>query len=132
MKIERDERGIKLSQGHYVKEILERFGMQYSHPVDTPALSNLGEKLANAEVGRKRGEVELVEDYPVREAVGALLYLEEMTRPDLGNAVRDLCSFVSQPTQEVVLGIKRVFRYLAGTIDKGLYFKSGGRGKLTA
>jgi hypothetical protein len=115
-----------------VKEILERFGMQYSHPVDTPAVSNLGEKLANAEIGRKRGEVELVEDYPVREAVGALLYLEEMTRPDLGNAVRDLCSFVSHPTQEVVLGIKRVFRYLAGTIDKGLYFKSGGSGKLTA
>ena len=43
MKIERDVHGIKLSQGHYIKEILDRFGMKYSHPVDTPALSNLGE-----------------------------------------------------------------------------------------
>ncbi len=63
----------------------------------------------------------LVDDYPVREAVGALLYLEEMTRPDLGNAVRDLCSFVSHTTQEVVLGIEGVFRYLAETIDKKVY-----------
>jgi hypothetical protein len=68
----------------------------------------------------------------VREAVGALLYLEEMTRPDLGNAVRDLCSYIAHPTQEVVLGIKRVFRYLVGTMERGLYFKSGGKGKLTA
>ena len=60
MRIERDKHGIKLSQEHYVKEILERFGMQYSHPVNTPALSNVGGKLANAEIGRKRGEVELV------------------------------------------------------------------------
>jgi hypothetical protein len=132
MKLERDENGIKLSQEHYVKEILERFGLQYSHPVQTPAQPSLGEKLANAEIKRKRGELVEVEDYPVREEVGALLYLEVMTRPDLGNAVRDLCSYVAHPTQEVVLGIKRVFRYLVGTMERGLHFKSVGKGKLTA
>jgi hypothetical protein len=132
MKIERDDKGIKLSQGHYVKELLERFGMQHSHPVGTPAKGNLTEKLAEAEIARKNGEIKVVEDYPVREAVGALLYLEEMTRPDLGNAIRDLSSYVSNPTEEVVLGIKRVFRYLVGTIDKGLYFRAEGKGRLTA
>ena len=83
-------------------------------------------------MARKSGEIKVVEDYPVREAVGALLYLEEMTRPDLGNAIRDLSSYVSNPTEEVVLGIKRVFRYLVGTIDKGLYFRAEGKGRLTA
>ena len=53
MRIERDENGIKLSQEYYVKEILEWFGMQYSHPVQTPAQPSLGEKLANAEIKRK-------------------------------------------------------------------------------
>ena len=106
--------------------------MQHSDPVGTPAKGNLAEKLAEAEIARKNGEIKVVEDYPVREAVGALLYLEEMTRPDLGNAIRDLSSYVSNPTEEVVLGIKRVFRYLVGTIDKGLYFRAEGKGRLTA
>jgi hypothetical protein len=98
----------------------------------TPAAKNLGEKLAEAEMRRKDGEEEEVLDYPVREAVGGLLYLEEMTRPDLGNAVRDLSSFLEHPTKEVVKGIKRVFRYLKGTAEKGLFFRSGGEGKLEA
>jgi hypothetical protein len=132
MKIYRDEQGIRLSQEHYVKTLLERFGMEYSYPMKTPAAKNLGEKLAEAEMRRKDGEEEEVLDYPVREAVGGLLYLEEMTRPDLGNAVRDLSSFLEHPTKEVVKGIKRVFRYLKGTAEKGLFFRSGGEGKLEA
>jgi hypothetical protein len=132
MKICRNEQGIKLSQEHYVKTLLERFGMEHSYPMKTPAAKNLGTKLAEAEIRRIEGEEEEVLDYPVREAVGGLLYLEEMTRPDLGNAVRELSGFLEHPTKEVVKGIKRVFRYLKGTAEKGLFFKSGGEGKLEA
>jgi hypothetical protein len=83
-------------------------------------------------LNRREGlEIE-VTDYPVREAIGGLLYLEEMTRPDLGNAVRELSSYLEHPTNEVILGIKRVLRYVKGTIDKGIFFSSGGRGKLEA
>ncbi len=53
-----------------------------------------------------------------------------MTRPHLGNAVRELSSYLEHSTEEVVLGIKQVFRYLKGTLDRGLFFKSGGKGKL--
>ena len=77
MKIYRDEQGIKLSQEHYVKTLLERFGRENLYPMKTPAATNLEEKLATAESKRKDGLEEEVIDYPVREAVGALLYLEE-------------------------------------------------------
>jgi hypothetical protein len=132
MKIYRDENGITLSQEHYTKQLLERFGMDTSYPQKTPAAANLHEKLARAEMRRREGLEEENTEYPVREAVGGLLYLEEMTRPDIGNAVRELSGFLEHPTEEVVLGIKRVFRYLKGTTDRGLYFRSGGEGRLVA
>jgi hypothetical protein len=59
---------------------------------------------------------------PYLSAIGALMYLANQTRPDIDFAVSLLARHNSQPTMRHWHGIKRVFRYLQGTLDMGLYF----------
>ncbi|XP_019179610.1 PREDICTED: uncharacterized protein LOC109174833 [Ipomoea nil] len=58
-----------------------------------------------------------------RRIVGALQYLT-ITRPDLSYAVNRLCQFMHSPTDEHCLLVKRVLRYVKGTLDYGLRISS--------
>ena len=51
------------------------------------------------------------------------MYLANGTRPDIAFAVNLLARFSSAPTKRHWNGIKRILRYLRGTIDLGLYFQ---------
>jgi hypothetical protein len=108
--------------------LLEKFGMDRSYPVETPAQENLSDKLYEAYYKAKENSEYVPPEFPVREAIGGLLFLEEMTRPDIANAVRELSGYMELPTDELIGGIKRVMRYLRGTTDKGLFFAKGGPG----
>ncbi|XP_019166966.1 PREDICTED: uncharacterized protein LOC109162737 [Ipomoea nil] len=54
-----------------------------------------------------------------RRIVGALQYLT-ITRSDLAYAVNRLCQFMHSPTVEHWALVKRVLRYIKGTLDYGL------------
>ncbi|XP_019159665.1 PREDICTED: uncharacterized protein LOC109156265 [Ipomoea nil] len=54
-----------------------------------------------------------------RRIVGALQYLT-ITRPDLAYAVNRLCQFMHSPTVDHWALVKRVLRYIKGTLDFGL------------
>ncbi|XP_063634664.1 uncharacterized protein LOC134805278 [Cydia splendana] len=62
-------------------------------------------------------------EYPYREAVGSLLYLSTRTRPDIAQAVNLVSRNVENPTKQDVVKVKRIFRYLVGTKEKGILFK---------
>jgi hypothetical protein len=53
--------------------------------------------------------------------VGSLRYLVH-TRPDLAYSVGYVCRFVQRPTMEHEQAVKRIIRYVAGTLDHGLYY----------
>jgi hypothetical protein len=72
---------------------------------------------------RKEGEELLGSGYPYLSAIGALMYLANGTRPDIAFVVNLLSRFSSAPTKRHWSGIKRILRYLRGTIDLGLYFR---------
>ncbi|KAM2226438.1 hypothetical protein TB1_019594 [Malus domestica] len=57
-----------------------------------------------------------------RSIVGALQYLT-WTRPNLSFAVNQLCQFLHRPTETHFQAVKRVLRFLKGTVDEGLWFK---------
>ncbi|KAJ8517172.1 hypothetical protein ON010_g18360 [Phytophthora cinnamomi] len=59
---------------------------------------------------------------PYREAVGSLMYLVTGTRPDLMFAVCQLSRFVDHPTEQHIGALKRVVRYLLGTVEKGISY----------
>ena len=57
-----------------------------------------------------------------REAVGSLLYLTTETRPDLAFAVSKAGRYMEKPTKIQCNAVKRIFKYLKGTLDYGLKF----------
>jgi hypothetical protein len=65
-----------------------------------------------------------------RGLVGGLLFLSTHTRPDISFAVSSLSKFLSNPGQRHWIAAKRVLRYLRGTMDVGLFYRSSGSQKL--
>jgi hypothetical protein len=71
----------------------------------------------------EQGEEILGENYPYLSAIGALMYLANQTRPDIAFAVNLLARHSRKPCKRHWVGIQRVFRYLRGTQDVGLFFE---------
>lgn len=59
-----------------------------------------------------------------RAAVGSLMYASTGTRPDIAFAVRALSQFASNPGPEHWTAVKRVFRYLRGTLDHAITYEA--------
>mmetsp|Transcript_40744 Transcript_40744/g.83342 ORF Transcript_40744/g.83342 Transcript_40744/m.83342 type:complete len:410 (-) Transcript_40744:207-1436(-) len=113
-----------LSQQKYVETILERFRYLDLNPVRTPAESDL--KMFKAP------ESELLspdEAGLYREQLGCLQYLASMTRPDLSYIVGQLARYMQNPGTQHVVALKRVFRYVNGSRDRGLMFRAGSPSK---
>ncbi|KAL5579473.1 hypothetical protein UlMin_011915 [Ulmus minor] len=58
-----------------------------------------------------------------RSVVGALKYVT-LTRPDITFAVNKACQFMHSPTSAHWLSVKRILRYLRGTMQQGLRLNS--------
>jgi len=63
--------------------------------------------------------------------VGALQYLSH-TRPDISFSVNRVCQFMSAPTTEHWVAVKRILRYLRETIGMGLCLHKSGSSMLSA
>lgn len=59
-----------------------------------------------------------------RTIVGSLQYLA-FTRPDLSYVVNRLSQFMNSPTTDHWNAVKRVLRYLAGTVNHGIFLRRG-------
>ncbi|KAK2986839.1 hypothetical protein RJ640_011064 [Escallonia rubra] len=88
--------GIFICQKKYVREILDRFQMKDCNPVSTPTEFGL--------MLNKDHEGEKVDSTLYKQIVGSLMYMEN-------------------PTEKHMLAAKRIFRYLQGTRDFGLFYK---------
>ncbi|XP_019174040.1 PREDICTED: uncharacterized protein LOC109169616 [Ipomoea nil] len=99
-----------------MKDILTRAGMADCKPLATPAAVNQPVSPSD--------EV-YYNPTQYRRIVGALQYLT-ITRPDLSYAVNHLCQLMHSPTNDHWGLVKRVLRYIRGTLDYGLrLFVSG-------
>ena len=54
--------------------------------------------------------------------VGSLLHAARATRPDIAHAVGIVSKFNAAPTQAHLTAVKRIFRYLKGTIELKLQY----------
>ncbi|XP_019160891.1 PREDICTED: uncharacterized protein LOC109157439 [Ipomoea nil] len=106
--------GLFLSQSQYVVNVLEHFGMTGAKEVSTPMSTS----------------VDLCATSPAfdatmfRQAIGRLQYLA-ITRPEISFAVNRLAQFMSSPTELHWQSVKRVLRYIKGTLYHGLHFRRG-------
>lgn len=108
---------IYLNQRGYIKRTLERFNMLDCKAVSTPI--ETGHSLNKPEVL----EGDILTGIPYAEAVGSLMYCALATRPDLAQSLSILSKYNSCPREQHWQGVKRVLRYLKGTLDFGLAYR---------
>ena len=128
MKVERiPGGGYRIDQEKYVTDVLRRFGAYNVTPVDTPGIAK--DKLAEAmstpltEEEKKENTNENLKLY--KEIVGSVLYAAMMTRPDIACVVGLLSRAMDGPRRVHWIAIRRLFRYLRGTLSLGLTFSGG-------
>lgn len=63
---------------------------------------------------------------PYREAVGSLVFLAAVSRPDIAFAVNSVSKYLNNHNIEHWRAVKRILAYLKGTIDYGIEYKNGG------
>lgn len=102
-----------LKQSKYIKDLLRKFKMESASSCPTPMITGRqftveGEKLKDPTV--------------FRQAIGALQYLTN-TRPNIAFSANKLSQFMNSLTLDHWQGIKRILRYLQGTIHHCLHIK---------
>ena len=122
IQIERDRanRILYLSQETYIKKVIERFGMSDCKPVSTPL--EAGMKLSKLDSPESDEMVNEMKKIPYQSAVGAIMYAMLGTRPDIAFAITALSQFSTNPGHLHWLALKRVLRYLRGTMDHKLTY----------
>ena len=114
IEISQTQSGLHLSQSHYARTILERADMVDCKPMSTP----LEAKTTDSP------NTPLMEDVSFyRGLVGSLQYLT-LTRPDLSFSVNYVSQFMHAPTTAHLKMVRRILRYVKGTINNGLHFTS--------
>ncbi|XP_025791918.1 uncharacterized protein LOC112873111 [Panicum hallii] len=110
MQVQHTESGLFLSQQQYMIEILEWAGMSDCKPCATPV--DVNPKLPAA-----GDPVSNPPDF--RSLAGALQYLT-FTRPDIAYAVQQVCLHMHDPREPHLAALKRILRYVRGTLHLGL------------
>lgn len=115
MEATRTKAGLSLTQTKYITDLLVRHKMADAKPVSTPMASTCSLTASHG--------VKLPDSTTYRTLVGSLQYLS-LTRPDISFAVNRLSQFMHEPTTIHEDAAKRVLRYLAGTVTKGIFFSA--------
>ena len=109
--VERRPQGLFLHQKQYAIDILERAGMSDCKPCSTPVDTQ-------TKLSKDDGP-------PVADATsylslrGALQYLT-FSQPDIAYAVQQVCLHMHTPREPHLTALKRILRYLRGSLDYGL------------
>ena len=124
--IDRDrEAGVmKISQGQFVREILQRFGFNEVYNDTTPAFDQ-GPNAVMLEEDILETPEEIAAfhaDYPIYEAIGCLWWLARISRPDVYLSVFQASQYVSKPSKKLWVWISKIFRYLSVNPDRGLVY----------
>jgi hypothetical protein len=112
---DRENRKLYLSARQYILRKLEEFKMQDAKPVHTPINPNVS--LSKEDCPKTPEELEEMRNVPYMSAVGSLLFLAMIVRPDIAYACSVLTRFNSNPGKAHWVAVKHLWRYLLGTID---------------
>ncbi|GJZ10142.1 ribonuclease H-like domain-containing protein [Tanacetum coccineum] len=117
-----DSTGMFLSQRKYAAEILERAHMTNCNPsrthVDTE--SKLGE------------DGDPVSDLTLYRSLAGSLHYLTFTRLNISNDVQQVCLYMHDPREPHFSALKRILRYIRGTLDYGLQLFSSSTSYLVA
>nr|GEZ09224.1 retrovirus-related Pol polyprotein from transposon TNT 1-94 [Tanacetum cinerariifolium] len=115
--------GIFINQSKYILDILKRFGMENCDTVPTLMVEQA--KLKLDLVGK------LVDHTNYQSMIGSLMCVTS-SRPDIMFATCMCARYQANPNEHHVSAVKRIFRYLKGTINLGLWYLKDSGFDLTA
>ncbi|GJT81505.1 retrovirus-related pol polyprotein from transposon TNT 1-94 [Tanacetum coccineum] len=123
LQIHQSPKGIFINQAKYALEIMKKHNMDNCHSIGTPLATKpkLDVDLSGEPVDQS--------DYHSK--IGSLMYLTS-SRPDLVQAVCYCARYQARPTQKHLKEVKRIFKYLKGTINMGLWYPKDSGFELTA
>ncbi|KAJ0615698.1 putative RNA-directed DNA polymerase [Helianthus annuus] len=119
----RSEQGIFICQKKYILDLLAETGMVDCKPMETPMMTN--HKL------HMEPKAKLADKERYQRLVGKLIYLSH-TRPDIAYAVGVVSQFMHEPQAAHMEAVIRIIRYLKGTPNHGVLFKSNGHLEIQA
>nr|GFA98345.1 hypothetical protein [Tanacetum cinerariifolium] len=121
--IHQSPRGIFINQAKYTLEILHKHGMDKGQSIGTPMAT------------KPKLDVDLsgnpVDQTDYHRKFGSLMYLTS-SRPDIVQVICFCARYQSRPTEKLLKVVKRIFRYLKGTVNMGLWYPKGSSFDLTA
>ncbi|CAM8917664.1 unnamed protein product [Rhodiola kirilowii] len=109
--IQKDE-GIFISQSKYAKNLIKKFNLEKASHKRTPAATHI--KITKDEAGAK------VDQTLYRSMIGSLLYLTA-SRPDIAYVVGVCARYQADPKESHLLQVKRIIKYVCGTVDFGIW-----------
>ncbi|KAM1666313.1 hypothetical protein ACFX1X_045967 [Malus domestica] len=115
--------GLFLSQHKYIHDLLAKAKMDGAKDVTTPMATSTLLILSDGSP--------LTDATTFRQLVGGLQYLS-LTRPDISFTVNKLSQFMHRPTESHWQALKRLLRYLKGTIFHGILFRCSASSRLYA
>ncbi|GJW29785.1 retrovirus-related pol polyprotein from transposon TNT 1-94 [Tanacetum coccineum] len=123
LQIFQNPRGIFINQSKYALKSLKKFDFISCDLVDTPMVEK--SKLDEDKVGKA------IDPSDYCGMIDTLLYLTA-SRPDLQFAICMYARYQGRPTEKHLHAVKRIFRYLRGTINRGLWYPKDSSIALTA
>ncbi|KAJ0613443.1 putative RNA-directed DNA polymerase [Helianthus annuus] len=116
LQVQQMESGIFIHQTKYVSDILSRFQMSEATPIGTPLPQN------HRITPDLKGES--VNSSLYRAMIGSLMYLTA-SRPKIMYPTCLLARYQANPTTSHLAAVKRIFRFLKGCLDTGLWYPRG-------
>nr|GEY79581.1 uncharacterized mitochondrial protein AtMg00810-like [Tanacetum cinerariifolium] len=113
LQVTQSPRGIVINQSKYSLESLKKYSFESCDPVDTPMVEK--SKLDEDKEGKS------IDPSHYRGMIGTLLYLTA-SRPDLQFAICMCTRYQARPTKKHIHAVKRIFRYLRETVNRGLLY----------
>lgn len=113
VEIQKYDKYIFIHQSIYVEKLLNKFNMYNCKPNSIPVDPHM--KL-------EKGEGETEQNIPYREAVGSLMHLATVSRPDISFAVSLVSRFLNCYNETHWNAVKKILKYLKETKDYGLCY----------
>ncbi|GKB33094.1 ribonuclease H-like domain-containing protein [Tanacetum coccineum] len=114
--------GLFLSQSKFTEEILEWAHMQHCNPCKTPV--DTESKLGS--------DGDPVSDPTLYRSLAVALQYLTFTRPDISYVVQHVCLYMHDPREPHFTALKRILRYVRGTVAFGLQLHASSTAQLTA
>nr|GEZ28922.1 retrovirus-related Pol polyprotein from transposon TNT 1-94 [Tanacetum cinerariifolium] len=116
LQVHQSPRGIFINPAKYALEILHKHGMEKGQGICTPMAMK-----PKLDADLSGNPVDQTDNYS---KIGSLMCLTS-SRPDIVQAVCFYARYQSRPTEKHLKEVKRIFRYLRGTVNMGLWYPKG-------